>query len=600
MSTSTSTFIDKKTYDAFYNRAFKYYIELLDPTETTRLFVSDGFNPPASNLVVEQIEINQAQWDTWTASIRLDDSIFNNIDPDVFDNGMVMKIKFGKSFGDSVNAFYGIVDSVGPTRKGLNKLSWEAQAKGFGVVPNYTYTDFQKAPPPETLSTGAVISNPSSIPFFANNLIKTFFQDANVMPLLDYTLEQRMGPNFSLEFVSDAVTDFIPGIKSPLATASTLINIVARMSGAIWYVDQNKKLQFRYPYGDNQGVIIKDYPEDNDSGDYVSYIHPSSSFSYQDSTRPEDGFAQQLFAVAEETNQIGMNTTAISFTSLADKNLAFAVIPGVTKFNNMTFIMSKVGAGTSEANPAIAKVRGMIVTDNELSPTGTVIANFSIPVASITDTPQPVIKIDRPTFRDIQIDKLHWIIFFGSGSSDDNTVRLWHDDDRTTASTPDNPRYTAMQFHRNGIDNKKYLKRDWFVSAQGPKYSIAFATTNNMLVEASDPSSIEKWSPGRPVQARVTIPSLKNIQATQQYLQILVSQTAQKIRNYGNLKVSIPNILIEPGTEVQLVSDKIRDLYFDNNRVATVKSVSYSLDVQDYAIGSKHCEVALRGYVSPF
>jgi len=591
---------DDQTYSIFYNKPFKYYIELLDPTEATRLYVSDGFNPSSSNLVVEQIDINQAQWDTWTASIQVDDSVFNNIDPDMFDNGMVMKIKFGKSFGDSVNAFYGIVDSVGPTRRGLGKLSWQAEAKGFGVVPNYTYTDFQKAPPPESLSTGAVISNPSSIPFFANNLIKTFFQDANVMPLLDYTLEQRMGPNFSLEFVSDAVVDFIPGIKSPLATASALINIVARMSGAIWYVDQNKKLQFRYPYGDNQGVIITDSWNILDSGDYTAYLHPSSSFSYRDSTRPEDGFANQLFAVAEETNQIGMNTTAISFTSLADKNLAFAVIPGVTKFNNMTFIMSKVGAGTDDANPAIAKVRGMIVTDKEKSPTGNVIANFSIPVSSITDSPQPILKIDRPTFRDIQIDKLHWIVFFGSGSGDDNTVRLWHDDDRTTASTPDNPRYTAMQFHRNGIDNKRFLKRDWFVSAQGPQYSIAFATTNNMLVEASDPASIEKWSPGRPVQARATIPSLKNIQATQQYLQILVTQTSQAIRNYGNLTVSIPNILIEPGTEVQVVSDRIRDLYFDNNRVATVKSVNYSLDVSDFSVGSKHCEVSLRGYRSPF
>ena len=141
-----STAIDSKTYDIFYNKVFKYYVELLDPTEATRLFVSDGFNPSASNLVVEQIDINQAQWDTWAASIQVDDSIFNNIDPELFDNGMVMKIKFGKTFGDSVNAFYGIVDSVGPTRTGLNKLSWEAQAKGFGVVPNYTYTDFPEGP----------------------------------------------------------------------------------------------------------------------------------------------------------------------------------------------------------------------------------------------------------------------------------------------------------------------------------------------------------------------------------------------------------------------------------------------------------------------
>ena len=75
------------------------------------------------------------------------------------------------------------------------------------------------------------------------------------------------------------------------------------------------------------------------------------------------------------------------------------------------------------------------------------------------------------------------------------------------------------------------------MSAQGPQYSIAFATTSNMIIEASDPTSIDKWSPGRPVQARATIPTLKNIDAAKQYLQILVSQTAQKIRNCNNLTV---------------------------------------------------------------
>lgn len=589
-----------KTYDLFYNRPFKYLIELYNAEETKLLYTSNGFDPPSSNLVVEQIAVNQAQWDTWTAGITIDDSIYNSIDPEVFDNGMVMKIMFGKQMSMANNVFYGIVDSVGPTRKGLNKLSWQAEAKGFGVVPNYTLVDFQKAPPPESLSTGAVVSNPSSIPFFANNLIKSVFKDVDIMPLLDYTLEQRMGPNFSLEFISNAVTDFIPGIKNPLATAASLINIIARMSGAIWYIDQYKRLQFRYPTGDNQGIIIKDFYEDSDSGDYTAYIKPGVTFTYKDSTRPEDGFAQQLFAIAEKTDQIGINTRAVSFTSLADKNLAFAVIPGVTKFSNMTFMMSKVGPGSNEPNPATAKLRGEIITDRDHSPTGTTIATFSIPISAIPDIPTPIIKIDRPTFKDIQIEKLHWIKFYGTGSGDDNTVRLWHDDDKVSPSTPSNPRYTAIQFHRDGITGQKSSKRNWIVSAQGPQYSIAFATTSNIIVEASDPSSIEKWSPGRPVQARATIPTLRNIQATQQYLQILVQQTAQKIRNYGPVVVSIPNRMIESGTEVQLVSDKIRDLDFLNNRIATVLSVGYKLDVNEFAIGSKHCDVALRGYVSPY
>ena len=82
------------------------------------------------------------------------------------------------------------MDAIGPSRTGLEKLSWSVYAKGFGVVPNYTFCDFQKAPPPETMSTNAVISNPSSIPFFANNLVKSIFGNIDIMPLLDYTRQR--------------------------------------------------------------------------------------------------------------------------------------------------------------------------------------------------------------------------------------------------------------------------------------------------------------------------------------------------------------------------------------------------------------------------
>ena len=119
-------------------------------------------------------------------------------------------------------------------------------------------------------------------------------------------------------------------------------------------------------------------------------------------------------------------------------------------------------------------------------------------------------------------------------------------------------------------------------------------------MEASDPLSIEKWSPNRPVQARVTIPALKSIQAAQQYLQLLVYQTSQKIRNYDTIETSIPNNLIKSGTEVQLASNRLKDLAFENNRTASVLSVSYDLDVQSWSIGSKFCTLSLKSSVDPF
>ena len=589
--------MSSKTYDSIYNKPLKYKIEIWDAIEEALLYTSNGFNVPASNLVVEKITINQIQWETWDATITIDDSVYNNLDLDKFDNGCVMKIYFGKDESSVQNAFYGIVDSMGPTRLGGDKISYDVSAKGFGVVPNYTYVDFQKVPPSDTLKPGANLTNPLSIPFFANNLVKSLWGDINIMPVLDNTLSERMGNNFSMAGISDAVKDFIPGIKNPLVTAAQIMNLLSQMSGAIWYVDQYKNLQFRYPKGDNSGIIIKDYYEDTDSGDYTAYVKGGTTFAYKDSTRPEDGFVQQLFAIAEKIDIQGQQSKAVAFTSLYNKNLAFATVPGPSKFSNMTFILSKIGAGTDDPNPATSKVRGLIVSDVNHSPTGDVIGEFAINISDISDTPAPVIKIDRPILHNISYDKLYWIVLFERGSGENNTIRVWHDDDVTTASTLLHPRYSAIQ--PNTTNSTEFDTDGWFVSAQGPEFSISFATTENIIVEASDPLSIARWSPGRPVQSRASAPSLKSVQATQAYLNLVVSQTAQKIRLYDNLEVSIPNNLITPGTEIQLASDRIRDLAFENDVVAEVKSVSYNLDVTEYAIGSKYCTVSLRGYVSP-
>ena len=83
---------DSVAYDIFYNKTFRYFVAFYSPDESRLLYVSNGFDPTSSNIVVTNISINQAQWDTWSASVTLDDSIYNNLDHTIFDNGMVMKI----------------------------------------------------------------------------------------------------------------------------------------------------------------------------------------------------------------------------------------------------------------------------------------------------------------------------------------------------------------------------------------------------------------------------------------------------------------------------------------------------------------------------
>jgi hypothetical protein len=593
----TTTF--NRTFDSFYNRPIRWKLDILSPDENQVYYHSDGFDTSRSNIIIEKIQLTQSQWETWDCSISLNDSVYNSLDLDRFDNGAVMKIQFGKSEDAMRNAFYGIIDLMGPNRESGDKITYDVFAKGFGVVPNYTYVNFVKIPPPDALTFNAKTVNPKQVPFYAVNLVKSLWGDLDIIPLLDYTLSQRMGSNFTMDAVASSVKDFIPGINSPLVTASQVMNLLTGMSGAIWYVDENKKLNFRYPYGENSGIVIKDYYEATDPGDYTAYV-VSGSYSYKDSTRPEDGFAQQLLAIAEKTQFTDdLDSKAVGFISLYNKDVAFAIMPGVSRFSNLTFIMSKTGAGTNAANPAIAEIQGYIVDDVNRNPGHKVISEFTIMVKDVPQNPSPIIKINRPNFKDIQIDKMYWIVFKERGSSEDNTIRIWHDDDFTTASTVDHPRYFAQRVLPGGGDTLNYVDTGWFVSAQGPEISTGFMTTENIPLSATNDLSISKWSPGRPVQARVSVPALKSVEATQAYLNIVVQQTSQKIRNFEPLTVTIPNNFIQSGTNIQTASDRIRDLLFENNRMAMVKSVSYSLDTSQYAIGTKTCNVTLRSYVSP-
>lgn len=593
-------------FDFEYTRPLLHKISIYDQSESTLLYQSNPFNTSstASNtLAVQALEINQQIWQTNDAVLTVNsssnDSVFEY--PDVIDCNSVCIIESGKTESTKQNTFYGIIDAIEPTRYGIDGLRYNLYAKGFGVVPNHSFINFKKIAPPESLNPGAVISNNQNTDFFAHNLFRSVFEDQSIMPLLDYTLKDRLGTGATLDQISSTVKDFIPGIRNPLVVASQVLNLIADMCGAIWYIDEQKHVIFKYPIGDNSGILIKDFYNTLDDGDFTSYI--LEPLSFVDSTRAEDGFAQRLFAVAEKSDIVGGSSKYIAFSSLFNKDIGQAVFPGASKFQNLSFILSKTGAGTDAPNPLTSKLFGFIVNNGPDNTPGTeLIATFGIPIKDISTNPAPVYKLDL-NFRvnEIAIDQLHWIVLQERGNDEDNTIRWWHDDDLKHVSSSNHPRHSAIRSLKTGrSDGDPFSGVGWVVSHRGPIYSHAFATTANVLCEASDPLSIEKWGHNRPVEARVQAPLLKSVQATQQYLDLLVQITAKKIRKYNQFVCTIPNNLIQTGTEVQVASDFLPALSMGKNVIAQVQGVKYSFDASsnDESIGSRQCIVNLLGYVS--
>lgn len=96
------------TYNSIYNLPWRYCIEIWNADESTLNYVSDGFDQNNSSFNVTQINVEQAQWESWRSSIKIDDSVYNSLNPERIDNGTILKISLGKTSTALQDVFYGI------------------------------------------------------------------------------------------------------------------------------------------------------------------------------------------------------------------------------------------------------------------------------------------------------------------------------------------------------------------------------------------------------------------------------------------------------------------------------------------------------------
>lgn len=587
------------TYDSYYVKPMKFYIELWSPEEDILYGTYNAFQSDQRDFALTDLNMDLVGQGISALGVTIDDSLEKNLDLNNINNGMVVKAKWGKSEEELKNCFWGICDGRGVRSYG-DSLKINLQCRGFKVVPSYTIMNFQFVAPPESLKPAVLFAKTVNPDYAANNIVRKIFERLDFMPLGDTTLADRFGPGLDLSGILETVNDFIADVRNPLVPVSQFFDIIANMTGGSWDMDENKKFHLYYPLARHSGIIIKDTPEDTDHGDSVSYV--LDTIAYNDSIRAEDGFTNRFISIA---NQIavapGGQSQGFAFTSLFNKFLGQIMIPGSPQFENLSFLLSKVNAGTDANRPRDSKLHGYVVLDKNFTPTGELVGEFSIPIIDIPDTPTALSPLNfNKKVKTIQINQPHWVILEEKGDSENNTIRWWHDDDPTTPSTTDNLRYSAIQPRPKGFsDGDKRSDTGWYIFPQGPKFTFASTTTSQIMVEASNTSSIKQWTPKRAVETRIDVPFLNTVESLRHYLSLMVQMTGKKIRSYEQMLCTIPNKLFAPNTSVQVVSTKNRSLAFTKNVQAQVGRINVALVSNDYSEGVTECLVELRGYVSP-
>lgn len=582
---------------------FKVDIKSQDMLDTFHSF--NGFNDN-NDIAITAIDCKRGMQQTGTWEIEVSDPE-RNIDRDLVDRGNIVIISTGKqdSVGHVRNLMWGFLYRVGGERE-LSDLRWRFIGKGMAATFAHTYISFLKNAPSETLHSGQEVFKKDP-DFAAHLLVKEVLSNLDLYPLDPRTLVDRGG--FDITEISELIDQIIPSVRYPMATAASVLNAIADMVGAAWTVDENNKFRFFYPESESSGIIIKDEEEDDDNGDYVAY-NVGGTARYHTSIDPGDGFANMLWGTADLTSIISGEARSVAFTNLYNKDLSQMTISNAALYRDLTFVLSKVGAGTDAADPSQQRLRGYITEDLvgqdgfDHRPGPNIVATFGIKISDIKETPGPITKIDLKPVPGVKLDvgRLHWIVMQEIGSDDNNTVRWYHDNDKQTASDPDlrSPiRWSGtrnLPEGRSEGDDVSY--RSWITRSTGPVYTHAFLSSQKILTTARNIESINRWTPQFPVEAEVSPSWVKTAHTMGIYLDQLAFASGQPPIVFDTMLTTIPNVGYTPGQSVQLV-DKL--LGFPKNRdfICQVIEDHWWVVADDYGLGNQYCEVNLKGYQSP-
>ncbi len=597
------------TFDDTYVKPLNYKVIIKTNDGLDTLHVYNGFTPDDNDIALTSVDVKRGLEQTGSFDLVLNDP-GRNIDREKVDAGVLVIVQAGKTEESLRNIIYGYCYQFSGQRV-KSDINWILSGKGSAAILQHTLINFQRNAPTESLSNGSQIFK-NDPHFAAHALFREVFEGTNVLVSrrsVNDTLALR--GNFTLDSINEAINVQIPSLNFSMAAAASILDDIAVTAGAQWLIDENNDVHFFYPDARSSSILVTDLVNDFDSGDYTAYT-VNDSLGFTSSIDPGDGFANVLTGVSDLSAVVAGEPGAQGFESLAFKDLACMIIPGINMFKDLTFVLSKVGAGTDATNPAKAFVKGYIVKDKQgdpgvsaqltgHEPSGDMVAQFRIPVPDIIETPQPISKINLKLIPGIRIepDAYYWLVLQEIGSGDDNTIRWHHDNDLSTPTdfSKNKVRWAGFRLLPEGRSKgDSYSYRKWITRSQGPTFSYAFIASSKVAAQARDPLSIARWTKGHPIESRMDESWITSIVTMSNFLNEVVHATAQLPIVFDTITTTIPNVLFTPGSAVQL-ADSLLGFPVERNFIAQCVEDHYWADAADYGPGNLVCEVGLKGFI---
>jgi hypothetical protein len=617
-----------------YFRPLRPIITIRDKWGDPTYLIHDAFNPPAigsGSPTVEYCEVSLALGEPGTIRLIVNDPE-KSIDTTRVGLGNQVWVQTKRNTSDTpFNLFSGYIKSVEPLRPDYNQLRYVMDGFGSQIILNERIVNYIRTSMRDPTNPGKPFFDDPNMKLYL--LFKELFEQTNIIPLVGVPAlkhHHRAGMfNTTDGNIDTEVDTFIASLTEPMVEARQVADTMTDMAGAVWGVeagspDKADSVFLRFPSTLHSGIVIKDKPKDNDEYTYtagaigpnISYLLRETGWSYIDSIKKEDGFANRLYSkTGTELGSTGSSNQEQS-TPLAGIDIAQQFEITSAKLRDLGFTCSVTGLNqTSEGGitwrPTFMDIA--VVPDDNGRPGNQYEFIDVVDPSFIQDgVPQQIFLdfrksggVNEYNYKFVRPGDKAWVILFNrslfrrvegqqcSTPLPDFSVS-WHHDGGTTGthairSVCSNQGVRSPGANEPGVG--------WNVQSNSFTYAYQFTDSFSHIVEASDQDSIERYGL---TESFLDASWITDVHTMNAFLASILQYSAKPKRNYKMSQVTIPyHKVFTPGQLVSVIDEKA-NLPETKTTIAEVQEVRYEFAADQTGktpLGARDCEVNLVGYV---
>ena len=572
--------------DPGYMNPLRTRIRFRSRTNPTLIYYNyDSFGASARPFNILACSVRLAQGEVGSFTIDIEDSD-ETVNKDQIGFGTKVTVEVKKEIRhDYIPLCTGFVRRIRKIRSATGVLIWRVTGYSTQIVFNERVVNFRRAAKREQVDSPIPLLTDERM--LAYRLAIDLITSTDILPLRKPTV-QNSGGYQSLAGISDRVDDFIAQIAPGLTDATTVMNALAELTGAIWGTDENGEPYFRYPHAVHSGIIITDNPQDTDPATITSTN--VDQFEYEDSIDQSEGFANRLYVLnAVDTKSTASSSSALGSTTLTIRGVAQQFTSTDNNVTGAAFILSKVGTPVPYDNSNV--ITGYLRADFNNFPTGATLATFEIPIDQITNAQETIFVNDIKTETGtINPGQKYWWVLIGRFNDESNTVRWHHNNIQNNTSQPFSARLPLV----DADPTQPGQQLNWQRNPAGPVYAFSTFSSVRHVITQSDADSIARYGL---IEGIVDLPAFEDDDTFSKALVKILDTSAKPKRVYDYARVTIPtDKIFVPGQLVTVIDSKAK-LTSEKNVTAEISECTYQFDTKQNALGVKYVDIRLIGFI---